>query len=140
MAAQTRRGQGVVVAMLDIDHFKGVNDTHGHDAGDAVLRHLSTLLAARFRASDIVSRFGGEEFCVLAPDMNAADASGVFEDLRQAVEASPVSFAGKSIAYTVSIGLCTSPLGGLDEMIKAADEALYVSKHDGRNRVTVAGM
>ena len=138
MAAQTRRGQGVVLAMLDIDHFKHINDTHGHDAGDAVLRQMSALLAARFRVSDIVSRFGGEEFCVLATDMNAADAGGVFEDLRQAFESSPVSFGGQSIRYTVSIGLCTSPLGGLEDMIKAADDALYVSKNDGRNRVTVA--
>ena len=95
-------------------------------------------MSARFRASDIVSRFGGEEFCVLATDMNAVDASGVFEDLRQAFESSPVRFGGKSIAYTVSIGLCTSPLGGLEDMIRAADEAMYMSKNDGRNRVTMA--
>jgi diguanylate cyclase (GGDEF)-like protein len=139
MAAQTRRGQGVVVAMLDIDHFKNVNDTFGHDAGDAVLRHMSALLAARFRVSDIVSRFGGEEFCVLATDMNASNACAVFEDLRQAFEASPVSFCGQSIAYTVSIGLCTSPLDGLEAMIKAADQALYASKREGRNRVTIGG-
>lgn len=138
MAAQTRRGQGVVVAMLDIDHFKRVNDTYGHDAGDAVLRQMSALLSARFRASDIVARFGGEEFCVLATDMNPADASGVFEDLRQSFEASPVHFDGQSIRYTVSIGLCTSPLDGLEAMIKAADDALYMSKNDGRNRVTIA--
>ncbi|MBU1041175.1 MAG: diguanylate cyclase [Proteobacteria bacterium] len=138
MAAQTRRGQGVVVAMLDIDHFKRINDTFGHDAGDAVLRQMSALLAARFRTSDIVSRFGGEEFCVLAMDMNAADASGVFEDLRQGFEASSVRFGDQIIRYTVSIGLCTSPLDGLEAMIRAADDALYVSKNDGRNRVTVA--
>ena len=138
LAAQTRRGQGVVVAMLDIDHFKRVNDTFGHGAGDAVLRQISTLLAARFRASDIVSRFGGEEFCVLATDMNPADASWVFEDLRQSFEASPVRFDGQDIRCTVSIGLCTSPLDGLEAMIKAADDALYVSKNEGRNRVTVA--
>jgi diguanylate cyclase (GGDEF)-like protein len=140
MAAQTRRGQGVVAAMLDIDHFKAINDTHGHDAGDAVLRHLAALLSARFRVSDIVARFGGEEFCVLASDMNPADASGVFEDLRQSIESSPVSYSGKSIRYTVSIGLCTSPLDGLETMIRAADEAMYLSKGDGRNRVTLAGM
>lgn len=138
MAAQTRRGQGVVVAMLDIDHFKRVNDTYGHAAGDLVLRQMAALLSARFRTSDIVSRFGGEEFCVLATDMNAADASGVFEELRQAFEASPVRYDGQNIHYTVSIGLCTSPLDGLEAMIKAADDALYVSKNDGRNRVTVA--
>jgi len=140
VAAQTRRGQGVVVAMIDIDHFKDINDTYGHDAGDTVLRHMAAHLSARFRASDIVARFGGEEFCVLATDMNAADASGVFEDLRQALESSPVSYSGKSIRYTVSIGLCTRPLDGLEAMIKAADEAMYISKSDGRNRVTLAGM
>jgi len=139
MAAQTRRGQGVVLAMLDIDHFKRINDTFGHDAGDAVLRQMSALLTARFRASDIVARFGGEEFCVLATDMNPADAGRVFEDLRQSFESSPVSFGGQSIPYTVSIGLCTSALEGLEAMIKAADDALYVSKNDGRNRVTLAG-
>ncbi|MDQ7834959.1 MAG: diguanylate cyclase [Humidesulfovibrio sp.] len=139
MAAQTRRGQGVVLAMLDIDHFKRINDTFGHDAGDAVLRQMSALLTARFRTSDIVARFGGEEFCVLATDMNPADAGRVFEDLRQSFESSPVSFGGQSIPYTVSIGLCTSALEGLEAMIKAADDALYVSKNDGRNRVTLAG-
>lgn len=138
MAAQTRRGQGVVLAMIDVDHFKNINDTHGHAAGDAVLRQMAALLAARFRVSDIVSRFGGEEFCVLATDMNPADAGGIFEDLRHCFETSPVSFGDKSIRYTVSIGLCTSPLDGLEAMIKAADDALYVSKNDGRNRVTVA--
>jgi len=140
MAAQTRRGQGVVLAMIDVDHFKSINDSFGHAAGDTVLRQMAALLAARFRASDIVSRFGGEEFCVLATDMNPADAGGIFEDLRHAFEMSPVNFCGQSISYTVSIGLCTSPLCGLEEMIKAADDALYVSKHDGRNRVTNAGM
>ncbi|PKN07797.1 MAG: diguanylate cyclase response regulator [Deltaproteobacteria bacterium HGW-Deltaproteobacteria-8] len=138
MATQTRRGQGVVLAMIDVDHFKNINDTHGHAAGDAVLRQMAALLAARFRVSDIVSRFGGEEFCVLATDMNPADAGGIFEDLRHCFETSPVSFGDKSIRYTVSIGLCTSPLDGLEAMIKAADDALYVSKNDGRNRVTVA--
>ncbi|MBU1003564.1 MAG: diguanylate cyclase [Proteobacteria bacterium] len=140
IAAQTRREQGVVVAMLDIDLFKKVNDTFGHDAGDAVLRQMAALMSARFRASDIVSRFGGEEFCILATDINTADAGKVFEDLRQAFEANPATYNGQSIPYTVSIGLCASPLGGLEEMVKAADEALYMSKHEGRNRVTMSAM
>ena len=140
MAAQTRRGQGVVLAMLDIDHFKRINDTFGHGAGDAVLRQMAALLSARFRASDIVARFGGEEFCVLATDMTPSDASGIFEDLRQGFESSPACFGGQSIRYTVSIGLCTSPMDGLEAMIRAADEAMYMSKNDGRNRVTIAGM
>ena len=137
MAAQMRRDQGVAVAMLDIDHFKNVNDTWGHEAGDAVLRHMSAQLATRFRASDIVARFGGEEFCVLAADMDAAEAAKVFETLRQSFETSPVIHDNRSISYTVSIGLCTSPMGGLESMINAADNALYVSKKTGRNRVTV---
>ena len=140
MAAQKRRGQGVVVAMLDIDHFKKVNDAYGHDAGDEVLRHLSALLTARFRASDIVARFGGEEFCVLATGMNPADACGVFDDLRQAIADSPVSFGGMRIPYTVSIGLCASPTDDLEDMIRIADQALYLSKNDGRNCVSLTGM
>lgn len=139
LAAQMRRGLGAVLAMLDIDRFKAVNDTYGHDAGDAVLRQMAALLTARFRSSDIISRFGGEEFCVLATDMTPADAPAVFEDLRKAFETSPVSFGGKSIPYTVSIGLCLRPMATLEEMIKAADQALYAAKHAGRNRVVVAG-
>ena len=140
MAAQMRRGQGVVVAMLDIDHFKKINDAYGHDAGDEVLCHLSTLLSSRFRASDIVARFGGEEFCVLAADMNPADAFGIFDDLRQTIADTPVSFGGMRIPYTVSIGLCTSPMDDLEDMIRMADQALYLSKNDGRNCVSLPAM
>lgn len=137
LALQTRRGQAVTVAMLDIDHFKNVNDTLGHEAGDAVLRSMAQLLAARFRASDIVARLGGEEFCVLASDITADQALLLFEDLRKLFETSPVRFGEDVVRYTVSIGLCCGVGGTLDEMLRAADRMLYRSKTSGRNRVTI---
>ncbi|MBI5518630.1 MAG: diguanylate cyclase [Desulfovibrio sp.] len=135
-ALLARRSQPVTVAMLDIDHFKNINDTLGHEAGDAVLRQMAALLASRFRVSDIVARLGGEEFCVLASDMDADRARLLFEDLRATFEATPVIFGEERISYTVSIGLCGEPGLSLDEMLREADRMLYRSKSAGRNRVT----
>ncbi len=139
LALQGRRGNSVTVAMLDIDHFKNVNDTLGHDAGDAVLRGMAGLLASRFRSSDIVARIGGEEFCVLATDLVADQALLLFEDLRKCFESTPVRFGEDVVRYTVSIGLCCGVGGTIDEMLREADRMLYRSKTSGRNRVTLLG-
>jgi len=136
-ALLTRRGQPVTVAMLDIDHFKNVNDTLGHEAGDAVLRQMAQLLASRFRTSDIVARLGGEEFCVLASDIAADQAVLLFEDLRKVFESTPVRFGEDVVTYTVSIGLCCELGLSLDGMLREADRMLYRSKSAGRNRVTL---
>jgi len=131
-----RRGQEMTVAMLDIDNFKVINDTLGHEAGDEVLRQMAQLLASRFRISDIVARLGGEEFGVLAPDMGAAQAAIFFESLRQTFEATPAFVGGVSVPCTVSIGLCSKPGLTLEEMLREADRMMYLSKSAGRNRVS----
>jgi len=137
LALLARRGQPVTVAMIDIDHFKNVNDTLGHEAGDAVLRAMAQLLASRFRTSDIVARLGGEEFCVLASDISADQALLLFEDLRKIFETTPVRFGEDTVRYTVSIGLCCEIGQSLDGMLRLADRMLYRSKSSGRNRVTL---
>jgi len=137
LALLARRGQPVTVAMIDIDHFKKVNDTLGHEAGDAVLRAMAQLLASRFRVSDIVARIGGEEFCVLASDISADQALLLFEDLRKLFETTPVRFGEDTVRYTVSIGLCCEISQSLDDMLRQADRMLYRSKSLGRNRVAL---
>ncbi len=123
------------VAMVDIDFFKKINDTHGHDAGDKALVHMAEILTSRFRDSDIVARFGGEEFCILAPEMKSDKILEVFEGLRKAIEASPALCDGISIPFTVSIGLCARMEDSLEKMINQADSMLYKAKHSGRNKV-----
>jgi len=137
-ALLTRRSQPFTVAMIDIDNFKVVNDTLGHEAGDAVLKQMAQLLADRFRVSDIVARIGGEEFCVLVSDLPRDQAQLLFEDLRATFETTPALFDGAPISYTVSIGLCCKLGLSLDEMLREADRMLYRSKSAGRNRVSLS--
>jgi len=137
-ALLARRSQPATVAMIDIDNFKNINDTLGHEAGDAVLRHMAQILSARFRTSDIVARVGGEEFCVLASDAAADQSLLLFDDVRKALESTPVRFRDITVSYTVSIGLCCRQGLSLDEMLREADRMLYRSKAAGRNRVTVS--
>lgn len=134
MEAQ-REKQPCCLAMLDVDHFKRVNDTYGHDAGDAVLKHLGVVLQRRFRDTDVVARMGGEEFCIFTPNLNASDAPAVFEQVRKTIEATPVLVNGQPIQCTVSIGLCMETKENLEAMLKLADEHLYTAKQEGRNRV-----
>ena len=123
--------------MFDVDHFKRVNDTHGHPAGDAVLRHLAVLLTATFRQVDVVARVGGEEFAVLLPSTDAEGAAAVAERLRLAVKSQAVEFDGVPLRCTVSAGVATmhADLGDLDALMKRADQALYAAKAAGRNRI-----
>jgi len=127
----------LAVAMVDIDDFKRINDTFGHDAGDAALRHVADLLSHRFRGSDIVCRFGGEEFCVLAVNMNASAAERVFEETCRTIAETPVCVEDQTIRLTVSIGLCTRLMPSLEQMIKEADAMLYTAKREGKNRVRI---
>jgi len=132
-----REQKDLVLAMIDIDKFKGINDQFGHAAGDEVLRWLSTMMMDHFRSSDVVARMGGEEFCILAPDMPPDHGRERFEALRATIESTPLSVEGNCVRFTVSIGL-TATLGPtLEATINQADQILYQAKNQGRNRVIV---
>jgi diguanylate cyclase (GGDEF)-like protein len=129
------------IILLDIDHFKSVNDTHGHLLGDLVLREIAYLLRRELPPDALPARYGGEEFVVLLRGQNALRAAEIAEQLRSAVAAHQIfDFAsGTKLAVTVSLGVALYELGqGKNRFIARADEALYTSKREGRNRVTVA--
>lgn len=131
----------LAVLMLDVDHFKKFNDTHGHDAGDAVLRALGQALRSNCRQADTACRFGGEEFTILLPDTNEADAREWSERLRHLLRDMEITSSGLVLpAVTVSLGLALYPIHGQDgySLFKAADNALYIAKHAGRDRLCVA--
>jgi diguanylate cyclase (GGDEF)-like protein len=130
-----RKNLTITVAMLDIDFFKKVNDAYGHDAGDIVLKTIAQILKTRFRASDIVARFGGEEFCIMATNMRDDSIKEVFENLRKTVQESEIAMEGTRIRVTTSIGICTKLSDSLENMVKIADSLLYKAKESGRNRV-----
>lgn len=132
-----RRKMPLAVMMLDLDYFKVVNDTHGHDAGDAVLKSLASVLRQSVRASDLVIRFGGEEFLIVLQDSDQNCALKVGENIRQAVEAMKVQVNGVVLEKTISIGLAmlSDESNTFWQTVKFADVALYRAKEDGRNRV-----
>jgi len=135
LAAARRKEEPIACAMVDIDHFKKVNDTYGHQAGDLVLKKVASLLKGRCRESDIVARLGGEEFCLLTANVKPENAKMVFESFRNVVAMRPIEITdGNKIPVTVSIGVCTERLHCLDDMIKIADANLYKAKNNGRNR------
>jgi diguanylate cyclase (GGDEF)-like protein len=128
--------------LVDVDHFKRVNDQHGHAVGDAVLRSLARTLAAELRAGDLVARWGGEEFLVVCPQSDAEHALALAERLRAAVQGTAHGMAaGAAVHCTVSIGLSAAfnSAAGWEAALRAADEALYAAKNAGRNRVALAG-
>jgi len=132
------RDQPLAVLVLDIDHFKLVNDTHGHDAGDEVLREFALRVRKAIRGIDLACRYGGEEFVVVMPETDLAAATAVAERLRRRIasEPFPIQQGAQGIDVTISIGIAA--LGGNDDaasVIKRADQALYRAKHNGRNRV-----
>lgn len=143
LGAEQQRSRGALL-MVDIDHFKRVNDHYGHLAGDHVLRHIVGVLRQRLRASDVLGRYGGEEFMVLLPGTDLHGAAQLAEQLRQAVQAAPCEWQGQRIAFTVSIGVAASadtpadPSRTSEALLQAADQALYRAKDDGRNRVALA--
>ncbi len=131
-------GRQAVLGVLDIDRFKTVNDTWGHEGGDTVLVHFAGMLLERFGPEAHVARLGGEEFCVLAPDLEEAQALESFEAFRAHCAQNPARFGDGLIPFTVSAGLCSRPGPTLDDMLRLADRALYASKACGRNCVTLA--
>lgn len=124
--------------MIDIDHFKRINDTYGHKAGDLALQGASSVMKKSLRASDIIGRVGGEEFSVILPESELKAALFIAERLREKVEKNPVIHNSQEILITVSVGASQSLAGDqtVDDIIVRADTAMYNSKHDGRNRVS----
>jgi len=142
LLARMPEGGGEVALMLfDIDHFKQVNDQHGHPAGDAVLRELAGRALRQVRSVDLVGRLGGEEFVVVMPETNLAGAAVVAERLRAAVAGEPFSLqaGGGRLPVTVSIGVAVTgeTPETLESLLKRADDALYIAKNAGRNRVAM---
>ena len=127
----------MAILLIDIDHFKKVNDKYGHLTGDDVLRHLSKEIASVLRTSDVLGRYGGEEFCVFLPNTSEGDAVGLAERIRAGVEASSFQDAQGLIKTTVSIGVADSVRAGYDfkGLVATADSAMYGAKNGGRNRV-----
>ncbi len=139
LARQQAAGRSVAALMLDIDHFKAVNDRHGHAAGDAVLKRTAHLVVTNLRGDSVVTRYGGEEFAVLLPVASLEEARAVAERLRRAFEADVVEFEDARIAVTISVGLAMMAADEtLDDALRRADAALYRAKNGGRNRVDVA--
>jgi diguanylate cyclase (GGDEF)-like protein len=136
-----RYGGKAFLMMFDIDYFKKVNDTHGHLAGDEVLRAVSRTLLQRFRKTDLVGRYGGEEFCVFLPTSNGEKVVEIAEECRRQIENLLIPFEDKIISVTISIGLAEFPSDRgqtLTALISRADAALYEAKSSGRNRVVSA--
>lgn len=127
-------GDPLLIGMLDLDHFKRINDGYGHLAGDKVLKIIAAQLRKHLRTGDFIARFGGEEFVLLMPRTALAEGTALAERLRAAIEACPFHFKGEPVTITVSIGLSAFRTGDRNEhVLKRADDALYRAKHKGRN-------
>jgi diguanylate cyclase (GGDEF)-like protein len=132
-----RHNEPASLIMLDADHFKKVNDTHGHEAGDQVLRQLADTARAQLRTEDVFARLGGEEFVVLAPDTSIQGAMELAERIRAEVEARHVPVKGGRLAFTISLGVAQTleQDTDLEATLRRADLALYEAKENGRNQV-----
>ncbi len=140
VARAQRYKRPLSIVLFDIDHFKKINDTYGHVAGDSVLRQLAGLVRPRIREHDLFGRVGGEEFALLLPEVDIHGARVVAEKIRQAIESARFIIKEESFSATVSLGCATLPeTGGVgDKLYEKADQALYAAKQGGRNRVVVA--
>jgi diguanylate cyclase (GGDEF)-like protein len=143
----TRLSTPTSILMLDVDHFKALNDTHGHAAGDLALRAISRAISSGCRTTDIVCRYGGEEILVVLPATSSAGARVLAERVRERIDALRVSFEGNDLRCTASVGVAThDPEEGADHrlvepdaLLRHADTALYAAKDQGRNRIAVGG-
>ncbi|MFC3150327.1 diguanylate cyclase [Litoribrevibacter euphylliae] len=141
LSRTTRRSGCFALALLDVDHFKQINDEYGNTVGDAVLKHLVISLDDMLRQSDFVARFGGEEFCLLLPEMDASKAYEILERIRKKLCSKAVEYNGHSIYYTASIGVAlfeTGMITTVEELLNMAEGALSEAKSSGRNKVVVA--
>ena len=136
-AMALRYGREIAVLMLDIDHFKNVNDTLGHAAGDEVIRHIAAICTDSKRATDVVARLGGEEFALLLPETDISGAMILAERIRIRVAANPLVLDGQAVAVTISIGVAErrTDSGGFEALLARSDRMLYAAKRAGRNRV-----
>jgi len=136
-AKAKRKNRPLSVAMIDIDFFKKINDKFGHDIGDIAIKDTVKILKINLRKSDLLARFGGEEFCILLEDISKDDALKLFEKIKNIFENHIINIDDKQITFTISIGLNYSNEDSLNSMIRHADSALYTSKHNGRNQITL---
>ncbi len=140
----SRFGRPFAVTIVDLDHFKRVNDTYGHLVGDSALRHVASLLAGQVRSIDRVARYGGEEFAIIQVETDLASALATTERLRALLQEMPFQFTGpggeQTLPLTLSAGVAAFPIHGESaaDVVGAADRALYAAKTDGRNRVYAA--
>ena len=133
-----QHGNTLLLAMLDLDHFKRINDNYGHLAGDKVLKIIANVLRKRLRGTDFIARFGGEEFVLLMPDTVPTAGAKLLEKLRASIEACPFHFKGEPVTITISMGMTAfKPGEHSDLVLKRADQALYRAKHAGRNQVAL---
>ncbi len=134
-AAWRRQGTTLSLLIIDVDHFKRLNDTHGHQAGDEVLRGIGRVLAANIRDMDFVARYGGEEFAFILPGIGIEGAKSAAERIRTAIAAATFPFEGKTLSVTVSLGVAElAPGDTVASLLERADSALYAAKSNGRNR------
>lgn len=137
-ASAKRKQVSISCAMIDIDFFKRINDTYGHDAGDTVLKSVAASLGNRVRETDLIARFGGEEFCLLGVNINPESQIDFFNELRTTISDLEFDLNNEMVRVTVSIGVTRNLGDSIEDMIDAADKGLYVAKETGRNRVVFA--
>lgn len=137
-----RYGHDCTLILLDIDHFKRVNDQYGHQVGDDVIRHLAKTMRACLRSTDHLGRYGGEEFAILLPETSLQGACVIAERLRQTIAQAEVHSHNANVSYTVSLGIAAlhKQTASSQQWLRQADEALYAAKHAGRNQVLCAGL
>ena len=141
LARTARMPAATSLLVVDLDHFKRINDQFGHPAGDAVLQHAATLLAGHVRSTDTVARLGGEEFIVLMPHTPTEGALALAEKLRLALRGNTLDWQGQCICVTASVGVSSTCVGAhasFEALYSAADQALYAAKNQGRDRVVRA--
>lgn len=137
IALGERSGESLVLVLLDLDHFKVVNDRWGHEAGDQALRHICACIGSRLRKTDLLARLGGEEFAIVLRRTGSVEARPLVEALRLQIEASPLWFGEQEIALSATFGLAEWPLDAADaeQLYRCADQRLYRGKHLGRNQM-----
>lgn len=136
-AKAKRNSSALALATIDIDKFKNINDTYGHDVGDVAIKEIKKVLDRNLREYDLVARFGGEEFCILLEEITCKDLKNLFERIRVDFEKNIIKIDTLEVKYTVSTGIAYGVFDSLEEMLKISDEELYKSKENGRNQVNI---